>query len=88
MEWDKAEFHCRPLPDGSSVLPFTQDDLNERMHQRRIRPGLYGMKTAHECWIDFMVAQAQKIQRGIENKCSAALGNEIRRIALTGDMGL
>ncbi len=87
-EWDKAEFHCELMPDGSAALPFTQEYLNARMHQRRIRPGLYGMKTAHECWIDFMVAQVKKIQRGQGIRCSAAFGNEIRRIALTRDFEL
>lgn len=48
---------------------------------------MYGMKTAYECWIDFKVAQVKKIQAGIAIRCSPALGNEIRRIALTGDIG-
>lgn len=80
--------HCWPMPDGSAALPFTQEDLNERMRQRRVRPGMYGMKTAYECWIDFMVAQVKKIQQGQGIRCSAAFGNEIRRIALTRDFEL
>lgn len=78
---------CERIPDGSSALPFTQKYLSWHMRCRLIRPGMYGMKTAYECWIDFKVAQVKKIQMGIAVRCSPALGNEIRRIALTGDMG-
>ena len=78
---------CERIPDGSSALPFTQKYLNWHMRCRLIRPGMYGMKTAYECWIDFKVAQVKKIQMGIAIRCSPALGNEIRRVALTGDMG-
>lgn len=87
-EWDKAEFHCRPLPNGSTSLPFTQEHLNERMHQRRIRPGMYGMKTAYELWEAFKGVQVEKIRQGRDLKCSPGFGSEIRRIALTRDFDL
>ncbi|TRO27389.1 hypothetical protein EQ826_09420 [Ectopseudomonas mendocina] len=88
MDWDKEEFRCEPAPDGSSAFPFTQKYLNWNMRCRLIRPGMYGMKTAHERWIDFKVAQAKKVQMGIAIRCSTALGNEIRRIALGADLDL
>lgn len=84
----RVDFNCEPIPDGSTSLPFTQEHLNERMHQRRIRPGLYGMKTAYELREAFRDAQMEKIRQGRDLKCSPGFGSEIRRIALTGDMGL
>ncbi len=80
--------HCERLPDGSEVFPFTQTYLNECMRQRRVRPEMYGHKTAVECLKTFKVAQERKILRGIGIQCSQSLGTEFRREALMGDFGM
>ena len=84
----RVDFNCEPMPDGSAALPFTQQYLDECMRQRRVRPGLYGMKTANELWEAFRDAQVEKIRQGRDLKCSPGFGNEIRRIALTRDFEL
>ncbi|MWV14173.1 hypothetical protein F3I62_18895 [Pseudomonas sp. R-28-1W-6] len=82
------DFACEPMPDGSAERPFTQAYLDECMRKRQVRPGMYGQKTAVECLEACKVAQEKKIQQGVVIRCSQSMGNELRREALMGDLGL